>query len=184
MKILYSSGELQDAIKNVLADPEPNHRRVVLVAFVGGRAEAFLPDPKGLEIVCWLQPGSTDALTLGRLRDRGALIYKSERLHVKVYWSSNRGCVICSANASGSALGGGHQKEAGVWLPPGQVDIDRLWANAKPQAITGPDLKRLPPPRVNGPNGGNSPPPPDFIEWLNSFGRPDWKIGWWTADGA
>src|SRR2546430_10883751 len=57
-------------------------------------------------------PGN--ALTLDRLRRRKAKIFKSERLHMKVYWSSRKGCVICSANASGSALGGSSQKEAGV----------------------------------------------------------------------
>jgi hypothetical protein len=127
MEILYSSGELHDAIKKVLADPKPHDRRVVLVAFVGGNAQAFLPDPKGLKIACWLQPGSSDALTIDALRKRGAKIYKSERLHMKVYWSSSGGCVICSANASGGALGSGNHKEAGVWLPPGKVNIERLW---------------------------------------------------------
>jgi hypothetical protein len=75
-KILYSSLELHDAINDILAEPQSHDRRVVLVAFVGGQAEAYLPDPKGLEIVCWLQPGSTDALTLERLQKRGAKIYK------------------------------------------------------------------------------------------------------------
>ena len=104
MEVLYSSNELRDAINRVLASPAADERRVALVAYVSGRAQEFLPDPKGLEIVCWLQPGSTDHLTLRRLRERGARIYQSERMHMKVYWSSRRGCVICSANASGAHL--------------------------------------------------------------------------------
>ena len=87
-KILYSSAELHDAIKDVLAEPQSHDRRTALVAFVDGAAEAFLPDPEGLEIVCWLQPGSTDALALERLQKRGAKIFKSERLHMK---ASRRG---------------------------------------------------------------------------------------------
>jgi hypothetical protein len=169
MKILYDSGELQTAIKDVLAEPQPHDRRVALVAFVGGEAETFIPDPTGLEIVCWLKPGSSDALTIDRLRKRGAKIYESKGLHMKVYWSSSRGCVICSADASGNALGGGGQKEAGVWLPPGQVDIERLWTYAQPQPITDIDLKRLTP----------LGPPPDFLEWQTVSGRRDWKLGWW-----
>jgi hypothetical protein len=48
MRVLYSSGELHDSIKEVLAAPELGDRRVALVAFVGGSAQGFLPDPDGL----------------------------------------------------------------------------------------------------------------------------------------
>jgi hypothetical protein len=125
-------------------------------------------------------------LTLGRLRNRGAKLYKSERLHMKVYWSSSRGCVVCSANASGSALGGGIQKECGVLLPPKVVDIQRLWTYAKPRPITKNDLERLavlteaaPRPRKTV----SSERSPDFIEWQNLPGRREWKLGWDTAGG-
>jgi hypothetical protein len=184
MKILYSSGELYDAIKTVLENPQPQDRRVALVAFIGGQAQAFLPDPKGLEIVCWLQPGSTDALTLDRLRKRKATIYKSEGLHMKVYWSSRSGCVISSANASGNALGGGRQKEAGVWFPPDVVDIERLWTYAKPKPIKDSDLKRLTRLSEQAPWHNvrrSQEPPPDFLEWQHVTGRRDWKLGWWDV---
>ncbi len=185
MTVLYSSGELHEAIQEVLAAPEPGDRRVVMVAFVGGKAEAFLPEPRGMEIVCWLQPGSTDALTLQRLQKRGAKLFKSERLHMKVYWSSRRGCVICSANASGQALGGGDQKEAGVRLQPGAVDIERLWEEAKPNPVNGDDLKRLAreSDRVfrNGASGVAA-PLPDFGEWRSLAYPRDWKLGAWEDD--
>jgi hypothetical protein len=188
MKILYSSMDLRDAITKILARPNPRERRVVLLsAFVGGQAQAFLPSPKGLEIVCWLQPGSTDALTLGRLRNRGAKIYKSEHLHMKIYWSSHGGFVVCSANASGSALGGGTQKEFGVLLPPKVVDIQRLWVYAKPRPITKNDLERLavlgdavPRPKTTS----SSERSPDFVEWQNLPGRRAWKLGWWDTGDA
>lgn len=185
MKVLYSPSDLRDAIIEILAAPEPPDRRVVLVAFVGGKAEAFLPEPVGMEIVCWLQPGSTDALTLERLTKRGAKLYKSERLHMKVYWSSRRGCVICSANASGQALGGGNQKEMGVWLPSGAVNIERLWEEADPQPVKAVDLKRLA--RESEGMGhigarGAAVTPPDFLEWRSLLGRRDWKLGAWEHD--
>jgi hypothetical protein len=185
MKILYSSSELHNAIKRVLADPQPEDRRIVLVAFVGGRAEAFLRDPKDLEIVCCLQPGSTDALTLDRLRSRHAKIFKSERLHMKVYWSSRNGCVICSANASAHGLGRDGLKEAGVYLPPNTVDINLLWGYAKPKLIKDADLQRLtretqrmPRQKINW----SQEPAADFLEWLNFAGRSDWKLGWWEEE--
>jgi hypothetical protein len=182
MEILYSSNELRDAIKKVLANPEADDRRVVLVAYVGGQAQALLPDPKGLEIICWLKPGSSDPLTIERLKKRGAKVYKSESLHMKVYWSSRRGCVIGSANASGNALGGGIQKEAGVWLPPNIVDIQRLWDYAKPKLIKRVDLVRL---TLEGERAPSYYPsltreqPPNFLEWRTSSSRRDWKLGSW-----
>lgn len=189
VKVLYSSADLRDEIIRVLESPGPEDRRVVMVAFVGGQAEVFLPNPERMEIVCWLQPGATDAVTLGRLQKRGARLFESDRLHMKVYWSSRNGCVICSANASGAALGGGTQKEAGVWLPPGAVDIDRMWTEAKPKPVKASALKRLR--RLSDEvirNGvGHAPAAtPDFAEWWRLPGRREWKLGAWegTAEFA
>lgn len=187
ISILYSSDKLRDRISSILVNPENDERRVALVAYVGGQAQEFLPDPNGLEIVCWLQPGSTDHLTLTRLKERGARIYKSERMHMKVYWSSRRGCVICSANASGKALGGGIQKEAGVYLPPSTVDIEQLWEYARPTPIEDADLRHLEHENQRAPHhfpNLTSEPPPDFLEWRRLFGRPDWKLGTWEVSGA
>lgn len=178
MKMLYTSAELKRAISDLLSDPEPGDRRVVMVAYVGGRAEAFWPDPQNLEIVCWLQPGATDPLTLARLRKRQAILFKSDRLHMKVYWSSRKWCVICSANASGSALGNTSQKETGVLLARGEVDIERLWSYAQPTEIEQVDLgrlalstKRLKPRSMSGNQKGA----PDFLEW-REFRIDNWKL--------
>jgi hypothetical protein len=54
MKILYKSAELHHAIKAILASPRPSERRVALVAYIGVKAEAFLPHPRRLEIICAL----------------------------------------------------------------------------------------------------------------------------------
>ena len=116
MRLLYSAGELRDEIAKVLGDPEPEDRRVVLVAFVGGEAQEFLPDPKGLEIVCWLQP-PTNALTLDRLKKRGAEIYKSDHLHMKVYWSSRCGCVTVHRRSANRLSSYGMKKATSDALP-------------------------------------------------------------------
>jgi hypothetical protein len=168
MRVLYSSEEVSAAIAEVLADSEPDDRRVAMVAFVGAKSERFLPDPIGLEIVCWLQPGATDAAMLDALQLRGAQIFKSDRLHTKIYWSSRKGCVICSANASAAAQGGSGQKEAGVFLPKGSVDIQRFWDEAAPQPVGKADLAKLARQGENAPRvpGMGSPAQAsDFSEW-------------------
>ncbi len=107
---------------------------------------------------------------------------------MKVYWSSRLGCVICSANASGQGLGGdGSQKEAGVYLPPNAVDIQRLWDYAKPKPIRGGDLKRLTRDSERASKQNNNvscseEPAADFLEWQSFSGRRDWKLGWWEGD--
>lgn len=184
MQVLYTSAELKRSISDLLSNPEPGDRRVVMVAYVGGRAQAFLPDPQNLEIVCWLQPGATDPLTLARLRKRRAKLFKSDRLHMKVYWSKRKGCVICSANASGSALGSTSQKEAGVLLAPGELNIERLWSYAQPTEIGQADIRRLasntkrlkPRQTPRGQRGA-----PDFLEW-RGLRIDDWKLVWWEED--
>lgn len=143
MKVLYTSADVYREISEVMSNPVANDRRVALVAYVGQKAEAFLPDPAGLQIVCSLKAGATDAEVLARFRERGARIYKADRLHMKVYWSRKKGCVITSANASRSAMGSKSQKEVGVRFPAGLVDIDRLWKYASPAIIKKPDLKKL-----------------------------------------
>ncbi len=186
-KVLYTTNALRSAIRGVLEEPQRGDRRVALVAYVGGAAQDFLPDPQGLKLVCCLQPGATDALTLGRLKVRGAELFKSKKLHMKVYWSSRKGCVICSANASGNALGGGGLIEAGVWLPPGAVDVDKLWNAAKPVPVDRNDLKDLAtktPARKPPGSHGSVAMVPSFREWIETDRLRTWKLGWWDATGG
>lgn len=188
MRILYSSADIHDAIKDVLGAPSIGDRRVALVAYVGEDAEAFLPYVDGLEIVCSLQPGATSAPALQRLQSHGARIYQAKNLHMKVYWSQRRGAVICSANASRHALGRAALKEAGVWLSPGEVDIERLRRYANPQQITAADLQTLgrESDKLAAAIGRSSamPATPTFgyTEWYMMAGRRSWKLGWWTDD--
>ncbi len=191
MKILYTSTEVHSAIKHVLEQSTPTEKRVALVAFVGEGAEAYLPDPDKFELVCCLQPGATSAQALERLQKRGAIISKADRLHMKVYWSSVKGCVICSANASTNALGKGGLKEAGVLLPPGVVEIGKLLQEAKAAPITSSDLRHLKreSDRLAAAIGGigrrpagSSSHPTSFVEWYESSSRANWKLGWWEED--
>jgi hypothetical protein len=187
VEVLYTTAALRGAIRDVLAGPQPGDRRVALVAYVGGEAQDFLPDPDGLELVCSLQPGATDSLTLGRLKNRGAILFQSRKLHMKVYWSSRKGCVVCSANASGNALGGGGLIEAGIRLPPGAVDVGRLWAAAKPVSVGGDDLKALAdktPARKPLGSRGSGAKAPSFLEWTETEGVQSWKLGWWDVRGG
>ena len=188
MKVLYTSAELHDAIKHVLGSPTKGERRVVLVAYLGSKAESFLPHPQGLEIVCSMEPGSTSADAIIRLRDRGAKIRQSDRLHMKVYWSSKKGAVICSANASANALARRGLKEAGVLLPAGAVKVDKLLDYAKPRSISSKDLHalareadRLSPMRSKKLIKQEQ-ESPSLKEWLASPGRKPWKLGWWDGD--
>lgn len=188
-EILYSSTQVHVAIKQLLENPKPKERRVAIVAYVGGGAEAYLPNPKGLELICCLEPGSTSAVTLARLRRRGARIRKANRLHMKVYWSSRKGCVISSANLSTNALGKGGLKEAGVLLPAGAVDIERLVQKARPKPISSSDLRNLRrkadslAATLGSKNTRTQDPICTFMEWYEERGRSNWKQAAWKARG-
>src|SRR5690242_16103996 len=99
-RVLYTSAEVHRAITNLLIDPGPRDRRVVIVAYLGEDAASYLPNPQSLEIVCAPEPGLTSPRAVRDLAARGADIRFADRLHMKVYWSSMRGCIITSANAS------------------------------------------------------------------------------------
>jgi hypothetical protein len=186
-QVLYTSDEMHGAIKHVLSDPFPGEERVVIVAYLGDGAEAYLPNPKGLKIVCALQAPATSPEAIDRLCKREALVLKSNRLHMKVYWSSRKGCVIGSANASDNALGKNGLKEAGVFLPEGIVDIERLLRVAKPSEITSKEMRLL---RRKGDaitaalgrEPGQSDKATTFLDWFDSKGRTNWKLGWWDDD--
>src|SRR4030043_394789 len=100
MQILYSSAEIHAGIKRLFSEPSPHDRRIALVAYVGSDGESYLPHPNGLRVICSPSAGGTDPETLRRLMKRGARVEFSDALHMKVYWSRNRGCIIASANAS------------------------------------------------------------------------------------
>ena len=180
-RLLYTSPEIHSRIKRLLGGPSADDRRVALVAYVGADGEQYLPHPLGLRLICNPSAGGTDPDTLRRLLKRGATVEISDRLHMKVYWSRNRGCIITSANASSNALGKGGLKEAGIWLPSGVVDIGRLIRYSNPRPIREADLHRLDresrehkknvsrPRRTEGPSS-------DFLQWYSAPHPSVWKI--------
>ena len=191
--VLYNSSEIFKKIREVIGEPDSAGRRVVLVAYLGVAAETYLTYPDGLEIICNPQPGATDPEVIRKLLKRGAKVRFSDRLHMKVYWSETRGCIITSANASANALGKGDLKEVGIYLPPGEVDIDRLIKYADPEDITDKKMEKLgretnllraklPPYFPHPPKGKDK----DFLSWYNDPHKEVWKLGWWedSAEAA
>jgi len=181
--ILYSSADIHSRIKRVLGQPGKSDKRVAIVAYVGSDGAKYLPHPEGLRVVCNPSAGGTDPDTLRHLINNEARVEVSDNLHMKVYWSRNRGCVITSANASSNALGRGGLKEAGIWLPPGSVDIQRLLRYAHPRKIRESDLHQLD--RETRAHRKTSPiprkkrkAPPDFLKWYHSPHRSEWKMNW------
>src|SRR3990172_5431165 len=112
-------------------------RRVALVAFVGKSAEAYLPKPKGIELICWPHAPGTNPTTIKFLmQNRKVDVRFSRRLHMKVYWTATQGTVVTSANLSTNAYGAGALHEAGVLLPSSKIDIDSLLDAVNPQKVT------------------------------------------------
>jgi len=183
VQLLYSSGEVHAAIKKIFSAPSVNDRRVALVAYVGSDAESYLPHPEHLHIICSPSAGGTDPDTIRSLIQRKARVQFSDGLHMKVYWSRLRGCVITSANASTSALGRTGLKEAGIWLPPGSVSVDRLVKYADARDVSQKEIRLLdektkdrrkldlPPKRKQQDK--------DFLQWISSPHPSKWKLGWW-----
>lgn len=180
-RLLYTSADIHRQIKRLFGHPSPGDRRVALVAYVGTDAAKYLPHPKGLRLICNLSAGGTDPDSLRQLIARGANVEVSDSLHMKVYWSKSRGCVICSANASSSALGRDGLKESGIWLPSGAVDVKRLVRYSDPRKIGLSDLRRLD--RETREYERNSSKRQmkakfDFSCWYSSPHRSVWKLGY------
>ncbi len=124
MKILYSSEEIRNNIVDLFNNP--HNRRIAIDAFVSDGAEAYLPNPSGLEVYCCPEPESTDPDTLIDLIERGAKVYFVDKLHIKVYHCEGIGTIVTSANLSRNALGAGNLLETGVLLSSGDLEIKNL----------------------------------------------------------
>lgn len=185
--LLYSSAEIHARVKRLFGQPSPSDQRVALVAYVGSDGERYLPHPEGLRLICNPSAGGTDPDTLRRLIKRRAKVEISDSLHMKVYWSRNRGCVITSANASSSALGRSGLKEAGIWLPAGRVNIQRLIRYAHPRPVREADLRLLDTKtRVHTKNLAGKEKrkktATEFLRWYTSPHRSAWKVTWSDND--
>jgi len=181
--LLYTSAAIHARIKRLLGQPSEGDKRVALVAYVGSDGERYRPHPKGLRLICNPSAGGTDPDTLRRLIKRGATVQISDSLHMKVYWSRNRGCVIASANASSSALGRNGLKEAGIWLPAGTVNINQLIRYANPRKVKQSDLRHLDTQTREytknvGINRKDVRPAQKFQQWYSAPHRSSWKFSW------
>lgn len=180
--VLYSSAEIHSCIKQLFSEPNKNDRRVALVAYVGCDGESYLPHPENLHLICSPSAGGTSPETIRKMIKRKAKVQFSDGLHMKVYWSRERGCLITSANASSSALGKQGLKEAGVRLPPKVVDIDRLIRYAKPRSVTAQELRRLDEATKERDKHQHrdlrTEKMVDYLQWFASPHRSNWKLGW------
>jgi len=182
--MLYNSGEVHACVKKLLGEPGHSDRRVVLVAYIGTDGESYLPHPENLHIICSPSPDATDPDTLRGLIRRGAKVQFSDGLHMKVYWSKHRGCLIASANASSSALGVNGLKEVGVLLPPGSVDIARLMKYARAREINPRELRQLDTRtrqarKSHQKKDARSKIVPGYLDWYASPHRSPWKLSFW-----
>jgi phosphatidylserine/phosphatidylglycerophosphate/cardiolipin synthase-like enzyme len=193
-KVLYNSGAIRKCIHSLLAKSLPSDRRVVLVAYIGQDYAKYLPDLRGIEIICSPTAGATSVAAVTELQEAKALIKFSDKLHMKVYWSAKRGCLITSANLSTNALGIKGLKEAGVLLDATAVNIDQLLKEAKPYAVTNPRLKQLKQgedkfKRAMAAVGKREPQSGfQYLDWhkLKAVARTEWKLGYFevTCDAA
>jgi hypothetical protein len=162
------------AIKKVL---ESEGKRVAISAFVGRGAEAFLPNPKGMTLICWPKDGnSTNPTVLRRIKQRGAKVFFADRLHMKLYWAPT-GAVITSANLSTGALGKGGLKEVGVHMPAGAVDIKRVIESLSMRPFNKKDMARLD--RTQCASARHHPEHKKvctFRQWLDLPSRPEWRL--------
>ena len=178
MKILYTSQSIRNAIVELMAPGKV--RRVAITAFVGKDARAYLPRPRGIEIVCWPKAGGTNPLELRRLKKDGARIRFCDGLHMKSYWATGRGCVITSANLSTNALGAGGLKEIGVLLPDGALDIDKVLVSLKTRPFNKADMDRLEMAHrellKQQPHWRKKSDKVDYKEWFKLPARSEWKL--------
>jgi hypothetical protein len=185
MKALLRSSEIRAEIIKLFSSK--NTRRVAVVAFVGDGAEAYLPNPKGLELICWPRAGGTNPNALRRLMKRGANISFVDALHMKLYWSASDGAIVTSANLSTNALGAGNLKEIGVVLPTGSIDIDSLISRLNPRPVSSAELRELDRLHnlyvIKNKNDFRRARPKEltYAEWYESTHRVEWRLSWWDT---
>jgi hypothetical protein len=186
-KVLYSSGEVRNAIVKIFGSSHV--RRVAISAFVGDGAESYLPNPKGLELICWPKAGGTNPDELRKLIRRGAKVYFADALHMKIYWADGKGAVLASANLSTNALGSGNLKEAGILLKSNEIDIDRILRSVNRRKVSQAAIHKLDELHkayiaTNPKHVIKTPRQITFPAWYKDAFRSQWKLGWYDASGT
>lgn len=184
-KILYTSADVR---KNVVSVLSSRKKRVVITAFVGEGVESYLPKPQGITLICWPKPGGTNPHSLRWLQRNGANVLFCDSLHMKLYWSEDKGAVMSSANLTTNALGAGNLKEIGIYLNSQDIDIDRIQKSLKIRKMTSTELANLERQHDNFYKNNHVAFRKDssrsFTEWLSDepVYRPKWKLGWWDSE--
>ena len=91
-KILYTSAQVRQELRRLFSTSDG--RRVAISAFVGYGAQAYLPRPEGIELLCWPKPGSTNPNAIAELKELGIDISFADSLHMKVYWTEDKGAIM------------------------------------------------------------------------------------------
>ncbi len=185
-RVLYNSSEIRKEIIRIFKSY--NERRVAISAFIGEGADAYLPTPQGLQLICWPKAGSTNPDMLRELIKRGVDVFFADDLHMKLYWSESQGAVLTSANLSTNALGSGNQKEIGILVSSKDIDIDHLIASIQTRHASKNELQELD--RLYKSYVVRNPHEfkyrhraMSFAEWYESPFRKEWKLGWYGEYG-
>lgn len=157
-------------------------------AFVGSGSELYLPKPEGIELICWPKPGSTNPNTIRELIKRGVSVSFSSQMHVKLYWTLDKGAVVTSANLSSAALGSGGQIEIGIYVDSSAIDIEKVLRYAQPHPVNANSLRSLEFAhhefiKKNPHEHIRTRKPRDFNAWFDSVGREAWKFTTWDVGG-
>jgi len=181
-KILYTSLDVRNAIIDIFSASKG--RRVAITAFVGSGSEAYLPKPSGIELVCWPKAGGTNPTALKKLIKKGVEVSFVNALHMKIYWTEDKGAVLTSANLSKNALGAGDLREIGIFLPSKAIDINKILQSIKPKPVSQKALAALE--KIHrdyqSKNKFNSSKTErnSFLEWYD-LEKSKWKIGHWES---
>ncbi len=185
-QVLYRSADVRNKIIDIL---ENSHgRRVVITAFVGEGADAYIPNPKGIQVICWPKAGGTNPKAVRQLLNNGAKVFFCKSLHMKVYWTEDMGTVITSANLTQNALGAGNLREVGIWIEPGKFNIDRVLSSLSYWKPTAHDLYELDNAHheyyIANKLKSDSATLLTYPEWYRSAHRARWHICWWSSSNV
>jgi hypothetical protein len=164
-------------------------RKIAIVAFVGQDAETYLGKNLGkTEVYCWPRAGGTNPHAIQDLRSKfGCRVYFADKLHMKIFWSRDRGCVVGSANLTNNALGENGLKEAGVYLANSSlVKVDRIIKSIGGRLVTDAALRKLIDEHksyyAKNRQAHVRKRSRSFLDWYNSTPRERWNLGWYSAD--
>lgn len=185
--VLPDSKSVRQQVKAVFSS---RGRKVAIVAFVGLDAETYLGKYLNkTEVYCWPRAGGTNPHAIQDLRTKfGCKVYFADKLHMKIFWSRDRGCVIGSANLTNNALGENGLKEAGIYLADSSlVKVDRIIKAIGGRSVTDAALRKLIDEHksyyAKNRQARARRRKRSFLDWYISTPRENLMLGWW-CEGA